>query len=493
MTGPTLFERLRVPDDGEAINVAGERLSYLELAGASAAIGSALEGAGRVAVWASPSRETIVALVGALRVGATVVPINPGARTLELEHIMSDSRPGAIVAAVDVDLPPPLIGLPRIAPRLTAVGGWNEPVVEPSRAAIIFYTSGTTDVPKGVPVSRAAIVSNLDALAQAWAWTGADRLVHALPLFHVHGLVLGVLGPLHLGGQLEHLGRFSPDAIAAAFERGATMLFGVPTMYGRLADAAERDPRLVRGLAGARLLVSGSAGLPAALHQRIEAICGQRIVERYGMTETLMITAMRADGQRAPGYVGTPIPGVEVRLVDDHGDVVTAADDGTFGEVAVRSPSLFGGYLNRDEATAEAFRDGWFLTGDLAARAPNGYLRIVGRRSTDIIKSGGYKIGALEIESVLLSHPAVSEVAVAGVPDEDLGERVTAWVVPRVAGEVTADELIAHTRESVSRHKRVREVRLVERLPRNAMGKVLKRELTADAAARTAPPARSPT
>jgi malonyl-CoA/methylmalonyl-CoA synthetase len=321
---------------------------------------------------------------------------------------------------------------------------------------------------------RRAIATNLDALADAWAWTAGDTVVHALPLFHVHGLVLGMLGPVRRGGCGHHVGRFSPEAIAAALDAGGTMLFAVPTMHRRLADAAEAQPEIARALAGARLIVSGSAALPAVEHARIERLTGQRVVERYGMTETLMNTAVHADGDRRPGSVGPPVPGVDLRIVHEDGD------ESGIGEIQVRGPNLFLGYLNRPDATAEAMTaDGWFRTGDLATRDPDGYVRIVGRRATDLIKSGGFKIGAGEIENALLEHPAVAEVAVAGVPDEDLGERIAAWVVLAPGAQPPADmELADHVARLLTPHKRPRIVHYVDELPRNAMGKVQKARLT---------------
>jgi malonyl-CoA/methylmalonyl-CoA synthetase len=458
-----LLAPVRDLGDEPAVAVGERALSYAELRGAAAAVAARLEDVRRVAVWATPSLETIVVVVGALAAGVEIVPLNPKLGRNELEHILGDSAPDRVLRPEDVDV--------------RASGAWlPADRDEPERTALVVYTSGTTGKPKGALLPHRAIASNLDALADAWAWTAEDRLVHGLPLFHVHGLVLGVLGPLRRGGQVHHLGRFDSGAAAAALRGGATMLFGVPTMYHRLAADAEADPDVASALAGARLLVSGSAALPAVDFARIERATGQQVVERYGMTETLMNTAVRADGERRPGSVGAPLDGVEVRLLADDGGVLDAADDETIGEVAVRGPNLFTGYLNRPDATAEAMRDGWFVTGDLATRAPDGYLRLVGRRSTDLIKTGGYKVGAGEIEGALLEHPGVAEVAVTGEPDDDLGERIVAWVVAE-GDAPAAKELADHVAGLLTPHKRPRDVRFLDELPRNAMGKVVKSRL----------------
>jgi malonyl-CoA/methylmalonyl-CoA synthetase len=356
-------------------------------------------------------------------------------------------------------------------------GGVSSRAAAAGDPALIVYTSGTTGAPKGAVLPRRAIASNLDGLADAWAWTADDVVAHALPLFHVHGLVIGVLGPLRRGGCAMHLERFSADGVASALSGPATMLFGVPTMYRRLADAAADSPQLAAALGRARLLVSGSAALPASEHARLLALTGRAVLERYGMTETLMNTAIRADGVAAPGTVGPAVPGVEVRLVDDHGVPIAESDGETIGEIEVRGPNLFLGYLNRPDATAAAMRDGWFVTGDMAVRWPDGHFRIVGRRATDLIKSGGYKIGAGEIEGSLREHPAVDDAAVTGEPDEDLGERVVAWVVLRTGAGVEASELIDHVAQQLAPHKRPRVVRFVDELPRNELGKVQKQRL----------------
>jgi malonyl-CoA/methylmalonyl-CoA synthetase len=473
-----LLPPLTNPSDALAVRVGTAELTYRELAGAAAALAAQLEPGRRVAVWATSSLETCVAVVAALAAGAPIVPLNPRAGRRELAHVVGDSAPDRVIAASGEDLPEALADVARLAPQLR-----NQRVALPATPmadndpAVILYTSGTTGPPKGAIIPRRALASNLDALARVWAWTPADRLVHGLPLFHVHGLILGILGPFRLGGSVEHVGRFSPDALTGALRRGATMVFGVPTMYNRIAAEARADPAIADAFAGARLLVSGSAALPGPLHAEFERLTGQRIVERYGMTETLMNLAVRVGDPRPPGYVGRPLPGVEMRLIDDDGTVLETCDDETIGEILVRGPNVFSGYVNRPDATSTALRDGWFHTGDLATRRADGYVRIVGRRATDLIKSGGYKIGAGEIESALLEHPAVAEAAVAGRPDDDLGERIVAWVVPADGTAADAGTLISHVGELLSAHKRPREVHFVNELPRNALGKVVKQHL----------------
>jgi malonyl-CoA/methylmalonyl-CoA synthetase len=472
-----LLPALADPTDREAIVFGDRKLTYRELAGTASAIAKRLVGT-RVAVWATPTIETCAAVVGALAAGVAVVPVNPKVGERELAHILADSAPAQVLAAPGVELPGGLATLPRLDVDLSVREQGLPPEPDEEVPAFIVYTSGTTGPPKGVVMPRRAIASNLDALATAWEWTAADVVTHGLPIFHVHGLVVGVLGPLRRGGAVHHLGRFSSAAAAAELAGPATMLFGVPTMYHRLAADVEADPELAKQVAQARLLVSGSAALPATCHDRIARATGQRIVERYGMTETLMNCSVRAWGERRPGTVGTPVDGVSLRLVDDAGEVVEASDDATIGEIEVRGPNLFLEYLNRPDATAEAMHDGWFRTGDMATRAPDGYIRIVGRRATDIIKSGGFKIGAGEIENALLEHPGVAEVAVAGRPDDDLGERIVAWVVPAQPAP-SAQELIEHVARLLTPHKRPRAVHFVDSLPRNELGKVTKRALPA--------------
>ena len=479
--GGPLLGTLADPSSKEAIRVGDRALTYQELAGAVAAVADAIAGATRVAVFAEPRLETCLGAVGALMAGVPFVPVNPKSGERELEHISGDSAPEIVLTAPGAELPAALGEVRRLDVDADARSDAELPAEpDPESPAVIVYTSGTTGPPKGAVLPRRAIASNLDALADAWEWTGDDVLAQALPLFHVHGLLLGIVGPLRLGGSVHHLGRFDSEAMARELGGPATMMFGVPTMYTRLAADAERDPSIAEAVGRARVLISGSAALPASEHVRFEKLTGQRIVERYGMSETLMNTAVRYDGERRAGTVGIPLAGVEIRLVEDDGTtVIESSDDETVGEIQVRGPNLFLEYLNRPDATAEAMRDGWFATGDMATRAPDGYLRIVGRRATDLIKSGGFKIGAGEIESALLEHAGVAEAAVTGEPDDDLGERIVAWIVPSGDERPGEKELADHVARLLTPHKRPRVVRYLDELPRNAMGKVVKKRLPA--------------
>ncbi|WP_329541910.1 acyl-CoA synthetase [Streptomyces sp. NBC_01358] len=466
----------------EAVRFDEVSLTYAQLAAAADSLAARIAGADRVAVWATPTAQTVVAVVAALRAGVPAVPLNPKTGEQELAHIVADSAPATVLASASDVLPPALAGLRRLDVSVAVPARVDTEFPEPSpeAPALVVYTSGTTGPPKGAVLPRRAIAASLDALEDAWQWTGDDVLVHALPLFHVHGLILGVLGPLRRGGSVRHLGRFSTEGVARELGSGGTMLFGVPTMYHRLAEALDEPAAsggLAKALAGARLLVSGSAALPVHDHERIAAATGRRVIERYGMTETLMNTGVRADGEPRPGTVGAPLRGVELRRVEEDGTPL--ADPASIGEIQVRGPNLFTEYLNRPDATAAALTaDGWFRTGDMATLDQDGYVRIVGRKATDLIKSGGYKIGAGEIENALLDHPGVREAAVTGEPDPDLGERVVAWVVPAdPAAPPSAAELAAHVAAQLSPHKRPRTVRYLDALPRNDLGKIMKRSL----------------
>lgn len=440
-------------DHPDAVRIGNTAVSWATLRDAATAVADRIAGARVVAVDATASLDTVAAVVGGLLAGVPVVPVPPDAGPRERDHILGDS--GATLLLKDGTV----TELPTAGDTQgdLARGRGTQPA---PATALILYTSGTTGAPKGVMLSADAIAADLDGLADAWAWTPSDVLVHGLPLYHVHGLVLGVLGALRVGSRLVHTVKPTPSGYAAA---GGSLYFGVPTVWSRVCEAASA----ARALAGARLLVSGSAALPSSVYESLTALTGHRPVERYGMTETLITTSTRADGDRRPGQVGVALPGISTRVVSEEADGL--------GELQVRGPTLFNGYLGRPEATAASYTaDGWFRTGDAATVDDDGVHRIVGRASQDLIKCGGYRIGAGEVEDALLAHPSVAEAAVVGVPDEDLGQQVVAYVV---ADGVSAEALIDFVATTLSWHKRPRRVVLVDALPRNAMGKVQKQLL----------------
>jgi len=443
-----------LPDIPDLLTVGGRRMSTEALHAAVASLVVDLAGVTSVAVLATASLETIVAVLAGLVAGVTVVPVAADSGTTERQHLLSDS--GATV----------LLGSQERTLRVQALPA-HDPASQPEAGpALVMYTSGTTGPAKGVPVRSEAIATDIDALADAWQWTADDVLVHGLPLFHVHGLVLGVLGPLRLGCRLIHTGRPTPHDYAAAASRGGTLFFGVPTVWSRIAA----DDGAARALRQARLLVSGSAGLPVPVAAALAAKCGQAPVERYGMTETLITLSQRAAYERRPGWVGLRLPGVETRLVDDGS--IPAHDGVSIGSLEVRGDTVMSGYLNRPDADCEVLGpDGWFRTGDAAVIDEGRHHRIIGRLTSDLIKSGGYRIGAGEVETALIAHPAVRDAAVVGVPDDDLGQAIVAYVV---ADGVTASELVAYVAEHLAHHKRPRRVVLVTELPRNSMGKIRK-------------------
>lgn len=485
-----LFPALARADARPALRVEDRGLDYAALASETAAHAAWLRALGiergqRALVWAHHDLETLIALTATALSGVVLIPINPAVGERELAHVIADAAPSAAFSSQAGTDGPRTPGLPTHdlsrRPSLERARASPQPA-DAEAPCLVLFTSGTTGSPKGALLCARNIAATLDGLRDAWQLGPGDTIVHALPLFHAHGLVFGLFGALRAGACLEHVPKFSPSALGAALMGHRRVLYAVPTMYHRLADAAERDASVRAALAGARLLVSGSAALPAREHARIEALTGQRVCERYGLSETLINTAVRADRERRAGYVGEPLPGVEIKLIDEAGRPVEARDDASFGEVAVRGPNVFLGYLNRPDATAAVLdADGWFSTGDLGCWSPDGYLRIVGRKSTDLIKSGGFKIGAGEIEAALLEHAEVREAAVVGAPDEDLGERIVAYVVARdPASPPDADMVSAFVARALGKHKRPRELRFVSELPRNAMGKVQKAKLRVD-------------
>ncbi len=453
-------------DIADAIRIADSVLSRSDLAGAATAVAERVGGAGRVAVLATPTASTVLAITGCLIAGVPAVPVPADVGTAERAHILRDSAAQAWLG----EQPDDLSGLPHIPVRLSARSAHRHREPAADDPALVIYTSGTTGPPKGVQLSRRALAADLDALAAAWQWTPDDVLVHGLPLYHVHGLVLGLLGSLRFGNRFVHTGKPTAAGYAQArIQAGGTLYFGVPTVWSRVVA----DATAARVLRAARLLVSGSAPLPVPVFSRLAELTGHPPIERYGSTESLITLSTRADGERRPGWVGLPLHGVQTRLVDEDG-ALASHDGETIARLQVRGSTLFDGYLNRPDATAEAFDvDGWYRTGDVAVIDGAGMHRIVGRESVDLIKSGGFRVGAGEIETALLGHPGVAEAAVVGLPDDDLGQRIVAFVV----GDAEPEELTDYVAQHLSAHKLPREVRIVDELPRNAMGKVVKKEL----------------
>ena len=450
-------------------DVDGTWISSLELeertrAEAQSLLGSGLQAGDRFLLSAESSASLVVAYVAALRAGLIVVPVNAGYTEVEVARIVRDARPSAAVVddderagwirsasdqaidvrGIDLDLPP---GPDAVLDAAATDDG-----------ALLVYTSGTTGRPKGALLTHGNLLSSATGVNAAWRWQPDDRLLLTLPLFHLHGLGVGLNGSLCAGSSIVLRPKFDlDDVVARCAGKGVSLFFGVPAMYQRVAAAGRAD-----ALRGLRLLVSGSAPLAPSIAEAIEQGAGQIPLERYGMTETVMLTGNPYDGPRKPGTVGFPFPGVELRLADG-------------GEVEVTGPMVIDGYYEQPDATADSFTsDGWFRTGDLGEFDEDGYLRLIGR-SKDLIITGGYNVHPREVEEALLTHPSVREVAVVGRASERWGEEVTAVVVAEGASD--ADELKAHAANALAAYKLPKRIEFVDELPKNALGKVLRNEL----------------
>ncbi len=435
----------------------------------------------RVGILVHPDAGFVAALWGVWRAGGIAVPLSLHATADELGHVLADAGITRVVADADLAAsraePLAACGAALVDPRPAAAHPTALPAVARDRPALMLYTSGTTARPKGVVTTHRCIAAQIESLVAAWRWTAADRIPLFLPLHHIHGLINVVSCALWAGASFTPLNRFDPAPVieAVAADR-FTLFMAVPTIYVRLLEALDAlDPearlRAAEGFGRLRLVVSGSAALPAGVFARFAAATGQWILERYGMTEIGMALSNPYDGQRRPGHVGLPLPGVEVRLWSEaHGG---SPPPGEPGEIQVRGATVFSGYWSQPEATAASFVDGWFRTGDVAVIEEGSY-RILGRSSVDIIKSGGYKLSALEIEAALLDHPAIAECAVVGLPDDTWGEMVAAAVVLRPGATLTLDALRGWGRDRLSPYKLPRRLMAVATLPRNAMGKVTK-------------------
>ena len=449
----------------------------------------------RVAFLLTPGFPWVAVQWGIWRAGGVAVPLPLNSTRTELEYFVDDTEASTLVFdALMAPLLSPIVTargiralllshdqlrarppaeLPDITPDIS-------PDIKDHRRAMILYTSGTTSRPKGAVTTHANITAQIMSLVEAWEWSADDRIVLCLPLHHVHGIINVVSCALWSGATCQMLQRFDANAVWDRIASGSVTLFmAVPTIYVKLIAAwerasPERRADLSRACSGLRLMVSGSAALPVSTLQRWQEISGHTLLERYGMTEIGMALSNPLRGERVPGSVGRPLPSVEVRLAGENGEPVAP---GTPGEIEVRGPSVFAEYWGQPNATRAAFRDGWFRTGDTAV-VENGVYRILGRTNIDILKTGGHKVSALEIEESLREHPAIAECAVVGVPDPEWGERVAAAVVLNDvlndADALDLPSLRTWAKELLAAHKLPSRLLVLDALPRNAMGKVMK-------------------
>ncbi len=482
-----LVDRARGHGSRLAITDRAGSHSYADLLDASArTAGTLLAGRAdlaeaRIAFVTPPDFSYAATQWGVWRAGGIAVPLATSHPPGEWEYAIRDSGASVVVTGEEfAEALGPVaarVGIPLVTTRVALA---SEPPALPqlaqARRAMMVYTSGTTGRPKGVVTTHANIESQVTCLVEAWGWTPDDRIVLVLPMHHVHGIVNVLLCALWSGAVCEMLPAFDAEAVWNRLASGEPTLFmAVPTIYRRLIGAWEaaapaEQRRWSAGAARLRLMVSGSAALPVQTLERWREITGHTLLERYGMTEIGMALSNPLRGERRPGFVGAPLPGVEVRLVDDGGADVPG---GTPGEIEVRGSSVFLEYWGRPDATRDAFRGSWFRTGDVAA-VEGGAYRILGRTSVDIIKTGGYKVSALEIEEILREHPAIQECAVVGVADPEWGERVAAAVELHPAASLDLETLKRWAKERLAPYKVPRALRVVPALPRNAMGKVTK-------------------
>ena len=463
--------------------------SYDSLLSVSEAIAASLLdrsgdlGEERVAFLIPASFEYAAVQWGIWRAGGVAVPLSLSAADPELEHVITDAQVDRIIVPEDsVEKLRPLCD--RLSKPLLTVeqisSGQSVPLPEldPQRRAMILYTSGTTSKPKGVVSTHENIQAQITTLVEAWGWLSEDSIPLFLPLHHVHGIVNVLSCALWSGARVDCFESFDAQAILERVaDKEYSVFMGVPTIYVKLiriledADYGDRK-RYTDGFGQMRLMVSGSAALPASVHEQWTQLTGQKLLERYGMTEIGMALSNPLQGERRPGAVGAPLPGVTIRLIGEAGELIEGENEP--GEIQVRGPAVFSEYWDKPDVTRESFVDGWFRTGDMAV-LEDGYYRIMGRLSVDIIKSGGYKLSALEIEATLLTHPAISECAVVALPDDTWGEVVAVAIVSRDGEDIELPALKEWATERMSAYKIPKSLLLLKDLPRNAMGKVTKR------------------
>jgi malonyl-CoA/methylmalonyl-CoA synthetase len=427
----------------------------------------------------------VTTLHGVWRAGGIAIPLNVASAESEWEHCLTSA--GVAQVIVDDSNLGSIEGLCRrlsipVATVSDSSTGSMLPLPElsPERRAMIVFTSGTTSKPKGAVTTHGNIAAQIETLIAAWEWQADDVIPLFLPLHHVHGIINVLSCALWAGATVHAMPKLDLTALCAQVAADTYSVFmAVPTIYVKLIDYLEtlEDPEvegICEGFANMRLNVSGSAACPVEVFEEWRDLTGQMLLERYGMTEIGMALSNPYRGERRPGYVGQALPEVTVQLVDEEGGIVTGED--TPGEIRIQSPTVFLEYWGNQKATDSSFSDGWFCTGDIAV-IEDGYYRIMGRSSVDIIKSGGYKLSALEIENTLLGHPHIAEVAVVGVADRTWGEAVAAVVALKGDADMTLDSLRGWCDGKLSSYKVPKQLQVVDALPRNAMGKVMKPSL----------------
>lgn len=476
----TSYDRVAVVDDQETV-------SFPEIGRRAAAVRGTLAARGlegqRVAMLVTQGSGWIESFFGIALAGSTAVPLSPLHPESEQRWFCERSNTRAIVVSESFSerVRPYAGDRPVLAIEALRSGDPSAPSsVADDHPACILYTSGTTGKPKGALITHANLATLADLVGRAWHWSPEDRLLHSLPLHHLHGLGISLFVSVLAGASTRMLPKFDANRMWELMEE-CTVLMGVPTMHKKLLDALDAVDEPTRRrwgehAAGLRLLTSGSAALPSTVAERWKALTGDTPLERFGMTEIGVGMTNPVDGPRIPGTCGPPLPGMEIRIVDEGGKDVAPGEP---GEIWIRGPTVFAGYDGLPDATRDAFRDGWFRSGDTATWTDEGYARILGRTSIDILKSGGYKLSALELEELLRDHEAIADVAVVGIPDDTWGEIAVAAVLARPGREAKIDEasVRAWAKERVAAYKVPKRVLRFDELPRNPIGKVIKPEL----------------
>jgi malonyl-CoA/methylmalonyl-CoA synthetase len=438
----------------------------------------------RVAFMVFPGFDYVATQWAIWQAGGIAVPLCISYPFPSLKYVLDDTAATVIITGDEyLEVLDPVrsvesIRFFQISDFSSAKESGSMPEIEPSRGAMILYTSGTTSLPKGVLTTHANIESQIITLVEAWSWTDSDHTVGILPLHHVHGIINVLSCALWSGASIHFLSPFDAEQLYDLFETGkVTVFMAVPTIYFKLISSFESFPKerqiQISGiLAKFRLMVSGSAALPVTVMEQWHQISGHYLLERYGMTEIGMAISNPYSGERRAGHIGQALPGVEIRLVDESNKFVSAGEP---GEIQVKGPGVFKAYWGKPDATEKSFTsDGWFKTGDIAVFDAS-YYKILGRDSIDIIKSGGYKISALEIEEVIRTHPQIKDCAVVGIPDTEWGELVVAALI--TVTDLNSKELATWLKERMPTYKIPRQFIQLDDLPRNAMGKVTKNEL----------------